>query len=210
MLRSELVTLIENRLGSRTGLTARIVAEANLVQSHTLEKGDFLPWFLINAQYVSTAVGDESVEVPSGFLREYDEGGIWVENDDGSWTQLEKDSYDTLAADTDLTEDLGVPTHYALAGGDIYLFPAVETAGRIKVLGYYADTLLSAVTDTTNLWLTHAADLMAALAGRNVAAFLRDGEMLQLFAAEAQAAKARLITDTVARAQAAFRAYVGG
>ena len=212
MTRGEAITIIQNRLGQRTGLSTQIAAELQLKQVE-LEHAEVLPWFLLKTSTgLVTVAGTQTVTPPTDFLRESGDsnstGSIWLTTTDGSVEQLIKDYYDVLKGSTWLAAT-GQPTHYALMGSLFYLFPKADLAYALTQFYYGADTVLS--TDgTTNLWLANAPDLLIAETGVVVAKFLRDQAAIQLFADDLNRARNRMRVENIAREQAAMSLVMGG
>src|SRR5688572_12731232 len=99
MTRDEAVALIAFRLGDRTDLNDRIIAEMRLAQTE-LELGPTLPWFLLTEMATATLYeGDDTMALPADFLREVDEdeSALWfykVDADsDYQWVEVPKKGF---------------------------------------------------------------------------------------------------------------------
>ena len=212
MTRNEAASIIEARLGNRSGLTSRIYTEMQLRQGTEWERSAVLPWFLLKeSSGLVTVASTRTVALPSDFLREYDEGQIWLTDTDGYKNQLVKDTHDRLTnrfspdgGETDSNQ----PDSYAIVGTNLYLFPLADAAYSLSMFYYAAATALT--TDIENLWLQYAADYVIADVGLLVARHLRDSSAVELFEGDLKMAKSRLMIDNVARSQTAMAAYMGG
>ena len=181
---ADAVDTIGYRLGNRTDLDDRIAAEIRLAQVE-LEQGPDLPWFLVSeVAYATTSAGEERLGLPSDFLREYEEGCLWLYDADQSipWIQLGKESLEDLRAATEqeLIDPSGAPTHYAVSGGYFRLFPTPDDTYTIKMVYYKKATTLTADADT-NDWLTNAPEVLISEAGLKMAAHIKDASAMQAF-----------------------------
>lgn len=207
MLRSAAVSVIANRLGQRTDLDSQIIAEMQLAQVR-LEHKPELPWFLLKASSaLATTATSREVTLPTDFLREDEDGTIWLTTTAGTLVKLVKDDYDKLLDSTWLDEE-GQPSHFALKGGKWYMFPEPQLVYALSTFYYGKATVLS--TDIENSWLANAPELLIAETGLRVARFLRDPEYVSLFQSDITEATRDLITENEARKQAAREAYMGG
>lgn|SRR3990167_2641242 len=201
MNRDTAVSLLKGRLkrASDTALDTTIISEMQFVQGTVLEGAINLPWFLLSEnQTASTTIDEERISLPVGFLREYEEGALWVQNDDGTWKELIKDDYDALA--NRFTTN-GKPRYYALDGEYFRLKPTPDAVYALKIRAYVADSVLS--TNIENQWLLYATDLLIAETGFIMASrYLRDEPAAQTFRFEADSARTRLFIFDEARKHA--------
>lgn len=158
------VTLVKQRLGNRVdSLDAQIVTEMVLAQT-ILEGSDFLPWFLLTEFSVNTTTANEErVPLPSNFLREYEEGSLYVYDSTQSdpWIELGKEDDETLRADTDLVGTTGQPKKYSVTGNYIRLKPTPDTTYTLRMLYYKYDTAPES-GGAENQWLKYAPDWLIA------------------------------------------------
>lgn len=207
MIRDTAVSIIANRLGQRSGLDSQIVAEMQLAQAE-LEKSKRLPWFLLYLdESLATVNGTRTVNLPTGFLREEDDLGLWLISTDLVEHELVKDEFRILNADENLTGS-GQSTHYSLVGRKLYLFKKPDAAYSLKFWYYKADELLD--SNRENQWLAEASDLLIARTGVQVAKFLRDKDAVQAFADDLALAYERLLQEDVARDMAGRKLEMGG
>ncbi|HEX6824738.1 MAG TPA: hypothetical protein VF077_00365 [Nitrospiraceae bacterium] len=191
MTRLEAQTLIEQRLGKRTGLKDDIVGELRAAQRHFERKG-FLPWFLR-----TTAIfpfGEKFMPLPTGFLREVDDEHLFALLKGTEQKGLKKRSYQQIA-ETPGMGGLGEPRFYTLEFDQnqptavANFWPQPDTTYMWRLC--YNRTDLELVADNSeNRWLTFTPELLVCKAGLEIAKMLRSVEGTQLFMtglAEAQA-----------------------
>jgi len=199
LTKSEAISLISSRLGSRTGLDDYIVQELIMAQ-HALEATEPLPWFLVAAATLGTSAGVEHVTLPDDFLREHAESGHTSSaalQVSGGWRPLQKVGVHRIQ---DMLPLQGPPTYYAVVGDKIYFRPIPDTSYAINILYYARDANLGDVDK--NRWLTYAPDVLVSYAGRQVARYLRDQSAAVLFQEDLTLALQRLATQTISRAVA--------
>lgn len=197
------VTLLKFRLGSRTDADLDTLIPLEMDQAQfELERGGEPPWFLITEDaHADTIAADRRLPVPADFLLEVDEDCLWREEGDGSRTALEKGEFDASLDYWGMEQ--AAPTGYALVGHYFQLFPIPDKIYTIWMKYYAADTMPSTMLPTdTNLWLTWGQDLLLARTGRRMATYLRDAELVQVFAGEEIAATTRIRLETTARDEA--------
>lgn len=194
------IIMLKFRLGSRTDADLDTLIPLEMDQAQfELEHGGEPPWFLLteDAHAVMTAA-DRRLPVPADFLLEADEDCLWAENTNGDRIPLEKGEFDASLAYWGTEQ--GFPTGYALVGQYFQLFPIPDQAYTAWMKYYAADTQPSSMLTTdTNLWLTWGQDLLLARTGRRMATYLRDSELVQVFAGEELAATTRIRLETAAR-----------
>jgi len=205
MTRLELVTMILNRLGGRSGatLSALVVSELQFRQQ-VLEREAELPWFLLTEAAVT--VSAEQVTLPTGFLREYEDDSFFIQQSSGVWKQLDKRLPTHIFEDEDLVGS-GEPSAYYLLK-ELHVFPTPSSSYSGRFFHYAAQPVLSA-DGTSNEWTVEAPDLLGAEAGYLVAKYLRDFNAAQLFETEIRDARRRIVAANTARKQAAYQAFLG-
>lgn len=200
MIKSTFLTLLKLRLGSRTDtdLDILIPLEADQAQFE-LEHSAEIPWFLLglNTPLTLTA-GNRTISWPAGFLAEYEDGGIWITDSSGNQSLLDKGDYDTSLEYWG--NETGLPKGYSSAGNNVQLFPIPDVAYTATVDCFLSDTLFSATASgEENLWLDHAPDVLIAKTGMRVATFIRDPDLVQIFASEYTLATKRMEIEHIAR-----------
>lgn len=201
MLKSQIIALIKLRLGSRTDsdLDALIEAEMDLTQmqlEHDSTLGD--PWFLETQSTArSTSTGVATLALPTGYLGELEEGGIWIIESSGT-TPLKRNRAEKLRDYFSGYENTQ-PTAYAIAKV-INFFPTPDAAYSLLEIYKGSDIVPSAMAvGDTNNWMTEAPDLMIASVGMQVAKYVKDLEAYQAFAADEAVARARVKKAITAR-----------
>ncbi|MBM3272838.1 hypothetical protein FJY94_06270 [Candidatus Kaiserbacteria bacterium] len=201
--------IIMDRLArTSTDMRASALREMNLLMHTKLEKGPSPPWFLLQDKQASmvTVNGQEYVALPSGFIRFDDDnevGGLFLYDSaitgPDKWKALTRSGYNKMQ-NYYYGEDSGsVPEAYDLVMERVYLRPVPDAVYQLRILAYFADVdCVDAAS--TNLWLTHADDvLVAETAGHMARVHLRNPELAQSIEADRQAAR-----DRVYRAHVAF------
>ena len=191
---------------SDTSLRATARAEMNNLMHTALEMGPMPMWFLLDQDTsVSTAVGTETVAMPAGFLRFDDNlevGGVFLYDTDitgpDKWVRLDRSGFNKMQdfyGDEDAT---GVPGVYDIVVDTAYLRPIPDGVYQLNVWGYFADSDVADAA-TTNLWLTHAADLLIATTAELLArVYLRNAELAVAMQEDIKRATIRLATANTA------------
>ena len=206
MIRDTAVDILMGRLGSRNSTVLRqsIIDEMVFVQENVLEGRPELPWFLLtDTVSINTVADTVSVATPTGFLMEWEEGELFLQETDGSETALIKDDWDLLKSET-LLDGTGKPTHYDLAG-DNFLFRKTPDAVYEIQQRYYKSALSLAgvygdAANIENAWLKDASDWIIAETGVVVSSQrLQSDKMAQMFMKQSDLAMKRVMTKHVAR-----------
>jgi hypothetical protein len=204
LYRDDVVQLIMDRLGMRTGLETLIIRHMQHVQA-MLESRQTLPWFLVRSVDISTT--SKNVAIPYDMIREVDDvDAMWLVRSDGRQTALPKFDYDALAT-SEAYAGSGNPRAYALYGTNFYFFPAPDGVKNFKLLYYGFDKPLS--SNIKNNWLIYATKLVIAETGLSVARTLRDLDQAAIFLNEAKEAWLELVRSNTARLMAGLRSSVG-
>jgi hypothetical protein len=185
MTRLESQTLIENRLGQRTGLGTRIQGELRSAQRF-FERRSFLPWFLrTSAVFVSS---ETQMIMPDGFLREVDDEGLFSIIKENKQCFLDKVDYAFIASQDGMTGP-GQPKFYTIendsnqANPVVNFWPPPDQAYVWRMV--YNKTEPELLADSSeNKWLIHAPDLITAKAGLDISKALRAPEATQLFGSD--------------------------
>lgn len=197
MLRDTAVSLIGLRLGQRTDLTSAILLEMQEVQNTVLEQHEWLPWFLESEMASADCTADdERLPLPSDFLGELEEAGLWLYDAtaESPFTELSKGTYDELLRKHPTPAK---PRAYAITGSYFLLKPTPDAVYSFKMRYYQADAILD--TNIENKWLANASDLVMALTGVVMAEkYLQNGQLADRFKQDAGDAWARLYKRHVA------------
>lgn len=209
MDRDTAITIVKRRLGQRSdNLDTQIIDEMDNVQLE-LEMNPVLPWFLLSEdQSASTVVDEDRVRVPTGFLREYEDGALWVYDSDADvpWALLVKKPEDMLRKSLgDTLDATGQPLYYALSGPYFRLAPVPDAVYTLKIKCYEADTLPNDFANgaDTNGWLTNASQLIIAETVLTMAQHLQyERGLLQTYERRATRMRDRFWRDQEARRHA--------
>lgn len=211
MTRDEAVALIARRLGNRTDLDSSIVSEMQLAQMELEEDSELRPWWLLS-EMASTTTADEEMRIllPDDFLAEYENGALWLytatADSDKRWTGLDKKFLDDAIQTYD--DEPGEPEVYARAGNYFRVFPLPDDEYTVKMLYYKKGTELT--TDITNVWLTHAADLLMGKTGMAMAGYIGNKMSFGLFEAMMVRGRERLIKSIVSDEMKGMELTMGG
>lgn len=207
MTRLEMVNLILGRLGNRSGATlaTQVVAELQFRQMNLEQEGE-LPWFLLEGVALTINNADPTVDLPTGFLKEFEDDSFFIITSEGKYRALKKRLVANVFADEEVDESQE-PFMYHLTGLVLEVRPIPDQAYTGRFYYYKADAVLSA-DGTTNKWSTYASDLLVAEAGFNVARYLRDFNASQMFQTDIGDARRRILAQNVARKQAGYEAFV--
>jgi hypothetical protein len=197
MTRDEAVTRIQRRLGFRTDLVAEIQDELKVAQESLEREMVSPPWFLLEEVSFTVTTADESrVEVPSNFLREYEQGTLWIYDTalEDPWVELSKGFMAGLNA---FYVGTGQPKAFSLDGKYFRLHPTPDAEYTLRLIYYKTDTPLT--TNIENQWLKYAPWLLVGLAGQEVAVGTRDGDAVAYFKARYEQSKVDVHRQNIAR-----------
>lgn len=198
MNRLELVSLIGQRLGSRTDLDTEIITNLRWVQETELEGcKEFLAWFLLDPDYsIVLPAGQGSVAL--GAMLQPDDGAIfriYPTADPTSVTELALRQRDKGVSH--LLTETARPTQLALFHDTLYVDRKADQEYNIYFAAYTREPVLS--TDgSTNGWSNNASDWLIAEVVKKMALRLQNPELSKVAGMEATQAKARVWTRTEA------------
>lgn len=205
MTGDKVINLLMSRLGARTDAITRAscLLEMELAQTR-FESEAFLPWFLLSEDATVNTVADERrIEVPADFLREHDDGHLFVLGADGKYTALAKGDYDTLLNDYGFDGTGEYPEAYSLVGDYFALFPIPTQIVQLRLSKYFARDVAPLDEGTENKWLKHVPQLLLADTGLVMASqHLRDADVIQMFSAQRTEAYQALMNFNTAREEA--------
>lgn len=198
MILSDAIGEIQRRIGWRSDLADRITTQLMEAQKRIERDPRILrPWWLVqeysNAAFKTTA-STRTVAVPANFLGEDEEAGDLyvydVTDTEDPYHELTKDDAGHLRA-TQLGG--GEPTHYALVGSNIELYPLPDAEYVLRWHAWFGDTVLTYAGDlaNTNNWLTQSPFLLIGLAGETIAQLVSNAVAKEAFTA--------MYTDDIAR-----------
>lgn len=211
---SEAVAILQQRFGGMSGQEARVLLEMKLAQTE-LEHAEPKPEILFKAVSDIEVNSGGYFDVPSDFLREYEENdhsdertsSLWCRSLDGaSWAPLERNRYNLL--NQRFGGQRGKPKYYDLLGNRTFLFPIPADGDTYTLSAFWYVSQPPVQEDTENAWLKHYPDLLIA----------RTGVKMTLFTAEdpktwgllLQDAQGRFEKDNMARKEANMTTVFGG
>lgn len=200
----ELVSAVAARMGSRRGIEKEVQEEMQLA-IRRLEEGPVKFWFLLGDTRTNvTTEGEGRLPVPGNFLREYEEGALWVNQEDGTRIPLIKRDNTTLARDY---PGSGIPVAYSLTGQYFRLYPIPDMEYGMDVLIYQRSPALR--EDLDNVWFHHGTELLINATCHNMAIRQRDGSAVKLYLAKEMSEYQKLVIDHEARANANYDEVYG-
>ena len=203
MIKSAIIETIKNRLGQRTDLDTFITTELDLQQETALQRnGRIVPWFLESEVYThSTTASDEKLALPTGFVAEKEDGGLFLyqSGEDEPYTKLIKCDYDDAVLE--YGDTVGVPKVYSLSGIYIRVRPIPDAVYSLKQIYFLEDTLPSVVAlGSYNNWMRYAPDVMIAQLCVQLATFyIQDFNLAALQEKALTAAWDRIFVETEAQ-----------
>lgn len=210
MTRDEAVGQIQQILGFRTDLVTEI-QNALIFQQNELEHEPQLPFFLLaEVLNLTCTASTERMAVPTGFLREWEEDGLYVmepDSDPVTWIPLEKDEPKYLRVALQ-EQGQAIPVAYAFDDTSYLLFPTPDRIYTFRQIYYKSEPVLS--SNITNKWLTNLPYLLIGRAGALLAGSARDQVALQIFTSFIQSETAKLNAWTTDRELAGKKLVIGG
>jgi len=175
-----------------------------------------LPWFLLTERSDTTSPpNDERLFLPSDFMMEWEEDGLWLQLPSGGEKLLKKYDADDLRVMTSRWTDSQIEDQrvrynfsYALTGDYFRIFPMPLESFSYKMMYYQKQALMSAGADE-NRWLKYAPWVLIGMAGENYAHALRDGTAMQYFQQKKAGALESITNFTIARQLANRRSAMG-
>lgn len=209
MLRDAAVNLLMNRLGQRKqdALKDQIIGEMVYVQENLLEGNATQFWFtLSDVVTLNTVANDDKITLPTDFIQEWEDGNLYLQNADGSESEVIRADWDLLKAETELT-GTGSPRFYDLAGDYMLLKKTPDAVYSIELRYHQRQTTLAGIfgdaANIENNWLKHASDWLIAEVGIIIAGqYLQSDKIVSMFGQQSQVALDRLIKKNTAFVEA--------
>lgn len=204
-------SVVSSKLGKRDHLITNGTIDNELfLTQNALEEGAFLPWFLKSTLTLTAVASTATIAIPTGFIREDDESVMKIVVS-GKQYPIFKASEDFLIAEWQ-SESEAQPKNYYLDATDFVLYPTPEKTYTIKLRAYMKDTSILgfANTSVTNLWLTHAGNVMVTRTAMVLAKNLQNPSLAKALQSEYQEAMRQLIGADTARSVAARDIIKGG
>lgn len=210
MTPDQAVAAIKRGLGFKTTLDTTIITALQEAQND-LENEAFLPKFLIQQKSLVTAADTETINFPTGFIREdEDDSMVYLQDDYATVgpTPLHKDS---AIFNRTAYPGTGEPAAYSVdkGVGKFRIFPLPDDIYNLRSSCYIKDTVLAAA-GAANQWLTYAHKVMIGVAGRKMAEGLRDKDAIALFQKIEAEGRATLVTGQEATEHENQRYAMGG
>lgn len=212
MLRDAAVVEVQRVLGYRSDKTAEIL-ELMLTQQAELERQVDLPWFLRSQVTTLQCIANQdTMFVPTGFLKEWNDDPLQVEtlNSSGTaliWKRLDKD-VPIYLRETLQEQSPGVPQAYSRIVGYFQLFPTPDAVYNFRLTYYKEAALLT--SNIENVWLSAMPYLLIGRVGLRIAAATRDKDAIQTFGAMVQEGMGRINNWNTEIEQTGARLVVGG
>lgn len=210
MLYTAAVREIQFKLGRRRDLAEDVKDRIDSLQDE-LELEANLPWFLVEKLTLPMTVlpsGDieNPMEMPEGFIREFEDGGMYVElpsiQDEGKYLEVRKTS--TKHAREWASVSRGMPHCYTFHNNRIELFPQPDKSYDVILDAYVKDEKGSVAfardgNTATNKWLTYAPQVLIESVVVAMCLDLRDQQGAEMAALRLTGAKKRLQEQNVYR-----------
>lgn len=189
MTRDEAVARIQRGLGFRDDLTDEIISSLKEAR-RLLETGRSLPDFLLQEeQTLVVPAGSANVDLPDGFIREWQEQPLRYTSPDNDALIVELEKLDYIIAEKRFppdNTDAGRPLAYTLVGNAIKFWPAERDIQYTLRWAYYKHSVAFDSNVADNEWLQDDDGGIEALIGRAgqiIAGDLADQVSLQKFSA---------------------------
>lgn len=219
MERDTAVALIKQKCGFRRASTLdeKIVSALKNSQE-VLEKGGLmteagyvteLPWFLRkDDQELTLLAGENSITLPSDFIREVEDEGPWFPNTNGTGNPpiyLEKAG--SGVARRTFPGSTSGPQVYQVRSTDLFIYPATDENLTLYWTYIGKDTALD--SNIENAWLKWVPQLLIGHAGQGVASDLRDMEAVKEFSRLKVEGQKQLLILNVQREMSNRRTAIG-
>lgn len=158
----EAIVQINRKAGHRRDVAAATIALTLAIEA--LESDVFSPWFLLS-EFANTVTkeSEQRVKLPKGFIKGYEHGELFYENEVGQPQPLVKQDFDDLVVEYSASEP-GRPVHYAFTNKYYRVFPLPDAAYNIFMLYYRKSDVAWTNPDNRNVWLEHVSRYVIAKA----------------------------------------------
>lgn len=198
---TEMISMIQFRLGNRKDLATQIEREIQLAQIRLEDSPDLEPWFLVQQdETIAVTSGVQDITLPAGFLRmsEEEQPQILV---DGIWQPLRRIQNDDGLSN--FQGATGTPTRFTMFGDTFRLWPSPDKAYTVRLTYAARETSLDTTTPTdTNAWTENAFDVLMNKALIILAGTLQNKSALEMASSDFSSAYAGLQTQIVQREDA--------
>lgn len=193
MIRSVAVQRIQDGLGFRTDMADKIILRLQEEQ-RDLERGKTLPKFLSAYRDLSLLEGEDSIELPTDFLRISGEEISRFNAEENRLVSIPWVATESIDFDYD---HIGAPNVAALdlTLRQIYFDNVADTDYTLFLVLFAAGELLDA--NIENVWLANAPELLIGGAGRRIAADMRNKTAFELFDAMWKQSRASWFNEAI-------------
>lgn len=152
-----------DRLGRRKNvdLRANVVTEA-AIKKATYELSSTLPWWLEknNPIPLTTALGDNTLTLDAGFIRESEGAAVRFLDPDGVTEIFPRKKSHEVVQRQSKTGVSGVPEIYSIWGNNLHMSPFPDKVYSVVIPGYYKGVdLIDNASEVLN-WYLNAPELM--------------------------------------------------
>jgi len=234
MDRDTAVSQIQEKLGFRTDLQPNIISALQFQQDE-LEKGDTLPWWLLQEDQLFTitppnppVATPQEYPLPPNFIKEsdYQDGNLrYYQSLPGPAVYLKKmdmkqaeqfffgprrtwwQGQYVIISPEDTNFLPGTPVAYVLRKATVRIYPGPDKVYPLT-WSYYTHDLVVSGGNVTNGWLANAPQLLIGLAGKQIAMTIRNADATALFNIILHGNPQGLILPTTSGAVKAFQALL--
>lgn len=209
MIGSEAVTLMKRRMArfsSSTTMDDDVLIELKQAQTR-LELSPELPWFILSERsFIDTVANEPRIIVPDDMIREYEEGALWVLDEEGAEHEIKKRLWDDIKSDPRF-DTPARPSRYALVGEYFRLRPVPNAIYTVRMIFFQQQPIITLGEE--NNWLKWVPDLVIAEAGVIMASsYIKNDEAAKMFSEMLAKEEIRLAIASEAREHANHK-YVG-
>lgn len=209
--KNQLIALTLGRLTRTSDTALTTIAQTEIVAAQdrleggvVIGQGVFFPWFLYVDDPNLPYTASETLNLPAGFLTEYEEehtGSLFVydSSQEDPWVRVRRDTWAIIKSR--YMGSATFPTMYDIINTKIYMRPVPDTAGTARLLYYSTATSLASASE--NVWTQYAGELLIAELGFVLASqYIRNADAAEKFAIGITRESQRLYTKHIARLEA--------
>lgn len=156
---TEMISMIQFRLGRRKDLATEIEREIQLAQKRLEDDPRLEPWFLVRRNSaVAVTAGANAVPLPSDFIRFSEEQAPLI-SVDGAWNFLARKSGDDIISS--YQGGTGTPTAWNMYGTAMEVWPTPDVDYTVRLTYHGSEPVLDTITPVdSNAWTVEAFDLL--------------------------------------------------
>lgn len=192
---TNMLAALRFRLGNKKGFEADFLREIRFAQKRLEEDPTIRYWFLLQFSSIVLTPGQNSIQFPDGFIREYDDvlPTISINGED-----VELDRVDLDEAKEMFGTATGVPQVYVMVDNLLQVYPKPDAAYVVTFPYMKREPTLGDSVEE-NAWTVEAEQVLLNKAGIALAQGFRDKDALANFTNDFQTAFAELMTRVVQR-----------